>query len=284
MTDKGSYTVDEIEHSGTPDKLTIRARSADLRAGLTQPRERSFHLHTLGDIVRSIAKQNDLTPAISDALETEAIDHLDQTNESDANLLTRLAEQFGAVATVKQGQLLFIKAGDARSASGRPLPPVTITRQHGDSHRFNIADREAYTGVKAYDQNTRKAEQQTVEVKKQKPRNKPTQPDKGEALADGTDNVKVLRHVYASKTNAERGAKAAWEKLQRGVAEFSITLAHGRPELFPELPVTVQGFKPVIDHAQWIISRVTHSLGDGGYTMGVELEVRVAGFGEGSTE
>lgn len=33
LIDKGSYTVDEVEHSGTPDQLTIRARSADLREG-----------------------------------------------------------------------------------------------------------------------------------------------------------------------------------------------------------------------------------------------------------
>ncbi|MBX9474127.1 phage late control D family protein, partial [Yersinia enterocolitica] len=29
LIDKGIFTVDEIEHSGAPDKLTIRARSAD---------------------------------------------------------------------------------------------------------------------------------------------------------------------------------------------------------------------------------------------------------------
>ena len=31
---KGEYTVDEVEHSGAPDSITIRARSADLRGSL----------------------------------------------------------------------------------------------------------------------------------------------------------------------------------------------------------------------------------------------------------
>ena len=43
LTYKGEYTVDEVEHSGAPDSLTIRARSADLRGALTNQQERSFH-------------------------------------------------------------------------------------------------------------------------------------------------------------------------------------------------------------------------------------------------
>jgi|GEM_PF-447675 P2 family phage major capsid protein len=42
LVDKGSYTVDETEHSGAPDILSIRARSADLRGSLKTKRERSW--------------------------------------------------------------------------------------------------------------------------------------------------------------------------------------------------------------------------------------------------
>ncbi|GHA05470.1 hypothetical protein [Oceanisphaera arctica] len=48
----------------------------------------------------------------------------------------------------------------------------------------------------------------------------------------------------------------------------------GRPELFPELPVAVQGFKPQVDALPWILTRVTHSLSASGYTTGLELEVK----------
>lgn len=36
LEDKGTYIVDEVEHAGSPDKLTIRARSADLRSTITR--------------------------------------------------------------------------------------------------------------------------------------------------------------------------------------------------------------------------------------------------------
>jgi len=72
---------------------------------------------------------------------------------------------------------------------------------------------------------------------------------------------------------AMRAAKAKWEKLQRGIVEFSITLAMGRSALYPETPVSVSGFKSVIDAQPWIISKVTHRLSGSGYTRQLEFEV-----------
>ncbi|MEN3802094.1 hypothetical protein ABDZ32_16085 [Aeromonas veronii] len=97
-----------------------------------------------------------------------------------------------------------------------------------------------------------------------------------ELLVGDIENVKELRHVYASQSNAMRAARAEWEKLQRGVAEFQITLAKGRPELYPEQPTTVRGFKPQIDEADWLLTQVVHDLTDQGYTNRLQLEVKLA--------
>lgn len=89
-------------------------------------------------------------------------------------------------------------------------------------------------------------------------------------------NVLMLSHTYANKGNAARAAKAAWEKIQRGVATFSIQLAKGRADLYPEMPVKTFGFKPEMDIADWIITRVTHTLNDSGFTTALELEVKIS--------
>lgn len=273
LVDKGSFTVDEFEHNGVPDKLTIRARSADMRGGFTAKRERSFHQKTVGDIVRTIAQPYGLSPLIQPDLQTEWIDHIDQTGESDANMLTRIAEMFDAIATIKQGRLLFMRSGKAMSASGLPLPAVTITRASGDGHRFGIADREQYAGVKAnyYDTNASKKEEVIVYVPADEDPQQDTDPPQA-----SEENLKVLRHTYANKANAERAAKSEVNRLQRGVATFSITLAIGRPELFPELPATVRGWKPEIDAASWILKRTSHSLDGNGLKTALELEVRAS--------
>ncbi|MCA7953342.1 phage late control D family protein [Burkholderia seminalis] len=278
LVDKGEFMVDEVRHTGTPDVLTIRARSVDLRAGLSIKKERSWHRQTVGAIVRAIASQNKVEARISKALDGQFVDHIDQTAESDANLLSRLARMFDAIATVKNGLLLFIKAGEATTASGKPLPAVTITRDVGDRHDFGVADRDTYSGVQAFYLNTRTAKKQSTTVKRRRRRTtaKKKPIDKsGDVLFGTAENVKTLRHTYANKANATRAAKAEWEKLQRGVAEFSIVLALGRPELMTELPVTVRGYKRVIDDCNWIIARVTHSIdGNGGFTSDLDLEVK----------
>jgi uncharacterized protein len=277
LVDKGTYTIDELEHSGPPDAITIRGKSADMRGTLQQSREQSFHQQSVSSIIDVIAARHQLKAKISDNLKMEFIDHIDQANESDANFLSRLAEQFDAIATVKNGKLLFLQAGLANNASGIALDRVDITRQSGDSHHFGVADRDAYSGVVAYWQNDKAAKRQTVKAKKPteaKPSDVKVIVGEKEIMVGSNDNVKTLRHTYANKQNAERAARAMWDKLQRGVANFTITLAMGRPELFPELPVSVSGFKPQIDNSDWLLTRVEHNITDTGYTTGIELEVK----------
>lgn len=285
LVDKGTFKIDEVEHNGAPDVLTIRGKSADMRGGMNKLRERSWHFETIGAIVEQLAARYGLTPNVGETFKGMVIDHIDQTNESDLAFLTRLATEQDAIATVKSGRLMFIKAGNGTTASGKPLPAITITRQDGDQHRFSVADRDAYTGVTAYWQDNKAAEKKKIEVKrkrKTKPKEeRPLPPGvvvnkkENELLVGDSENVKELRHVYASQSNAMRAARAEWEKLQRGVAEFQITLAKGRPELYPEQPTSVRGFKPQIDEADWLLTQVVHDLTDQGYTNRLQLEVKL---------
>ncbi len=222
LVDKGSYTVDEIEHSGAPDVLNIRARSADLRKGFKTKRERSWSNTTLGAVLGDIALGNGLTACVADALTGLPILQLDQANESDANLISRIGEEFDAVVTVKAGCLLCLPAGGGKTASGADLPHIILTRADGDQHRYLEADRDSYDGVRAYFYDVNSAKKQ-------------------EAIAGGGDYLKELRHTYSDRQSALRAARAEFNRLQRGSATLSYTLARGRPDPDPRIDLHVAG-------------------------------------------
>lgn len=92
----------------------------------------------------------------------------------------------------------------------------------------------------------------------------------------GLKALLAAESVYATKAQAMRAAQAKWDKLQRGVAEFSISLATGRADIYTETPVKVSGFKRVIDEQDWTITKVTHFLNNSGFTTSLELEVRLS--------
>ncbi|GEM_PF-78416 len=113
LLNKGSFTVDEIEHRGAPDTLTIRGRSADFRGTLNSRREQSWHDTTFGVIVETIAARNKLTASVADTLKAIPVLYIHQTQESNAAFLARLAEHNGASVAVKFGKMLFLEVGSA---------------------------------------------------------------------------------------------------------------------------------------------------------------------------
>lgn len=65
-----------------------------------------------------------------------------------------------------------------------------------------------------------------------------------------------------------------WGRIQRAKARMQITLAIGRPDILPERPARLSGWKDRIDRQNWVVAEVSHQIGGSGYTTAVELEVR----------
>ena len=253
MVDKGTFKVDEVEHSGAPDVITIRCRSAELRTTLRQRASASWHGVTLGQVVRDIGAKNNLPVNMDDALASIKLQHVDQTNESDVHFLTRIGRQYDATATVKKGRLVVLPIGSTKNASGKEMASITLDRSDGDQHRYHVAARDSYTGVKAYWHDPKKAK-------------------RSGAVSGKEGNVKRLRDTYATEADALAAAQAEQARIARGQATFELTLAVGQPSLMVQTPVRVRGFKPEIDGTGWIIKTVEHSLDDNGLTTRMEME------------
>ena len=157
------------------------------------------------------------------------------------------------MATVKKERLVFLPINGTRSSSGQALAKVTITREDGDQHRFHISDRDSYTGVRAYWHDAGRARRRGVLVGKR-------------------GHEKRLKDTYGSEADALAAARAEMKRVAHGAATLELSLAVGRPELMPQTPVSVKGFKGDIDGTAWLVVRVAHQLGDGGLVTRFELE------------
>ncbi len=262
LIDKGSYTVQAVEYSGAPDVITIRARAANLLDSLRGLRDESWHKTTVGAIVQSVAARNGIKATVEKEIAVRKVKHADQLSESDASFLRRLAQNFDCICTVKNGTLLFSQKRLGRTPSGTTLPPVHITRGDGDSHRWSRADRDAYSGVRAWYNNVKTGKRSSV-------------------MAGISGRAKDLRATFASEADALAAARAEWLRIQRGIFDFEITLAYGRADIIPQRPARVTGYKPQIDETPWIVTLVRHTLEGGGYTSQLTLETEQAEGVEG---
>ena len=300
LVEKGEYLVSEFTASGSPDILSITARAADLAEALAEQVEKSWHKQTLYQIIETIAKKHKYEYIISKDYQNQKIDHIDQTNESDASFMSRLAEQYDAIATVKNGKLLFIPAGESHSFtysssnSYQAVRAYYTDKKTGQKKEVLVNKDNAYPNKKTVSQ-TKIIKGKAIKGKTQKgkaTKGKTVKGKKGRQYATKKvtttktviDNrkvntegqkIKTLRHLYATENGAWSGARGAFKKIQRGVAEFSITLAVGRPDLYPETPAVVKGFKPEIDAEAWLITEVSHKIDSGGYTAGIQFEARI---------
>jgi len=265
LVDRGSYRVDEVSHDGPPDKITIKARAADLTGGLKAQREDSYHGQTLGDVLGTVANRNGLTLAVAPDLAGLPIPHVDQTNESDAHFLTRLADRFDAVGTIKDGRLLFTPRGTGTTAAGATLPALILRRTATTGHAFAVKDREGKTtGVRAQWRDYDAAQT-------------------GYATVGDEGSVTTLKRVYPTEGEAKAAAQAAINRIGRGERSLSLDLARGEPAAIAGQPVTVAGFRPELDAVDWIAETVSHTVtADGGLRTQIQCQERTAANADGA--
>ena len=254
LIDKGSYTVDEVEWSGPPDQVTIKARSADFKNTFRTRRNQVWQDTSLGAIIATIAVRHGLTPRCHADLAGKAIAAAEQGNKSDMQFVRDLGRRYDAAATVKGGALIFAPVGAVTTATGAPMPTAAIRRQDCTNYTWRRAARDkAQDGAEAQWHDHATGKRQTATT--------------------GGSNPRRLKKVYASKADAQAAARSEHQRLERASAALSLDLALGNPQLTPGMRITVSGFKPHIDGATWLITSASHDMSDRGMASRLELSV-----------
>lgn len=255
LVNKGIYIVDEISYSGYPSVLTITARSADFTSGLREQKERSFKATNLGQLFEMLASECQLTPAIHADLYNIQLSHTTQTNESNANLITRLAELYDCIATLKSGYLIASKKSQATTVTGKALPTLILQQNEIKTFSFSRVKQEFYC-VKAL-WNAKKYAKRTTET-----------------IGDPSKTTKTLRQTYTNAANARAAAQSELNKIRRNIKMLNISLDIGNAAVIPEMPVIIHGMKPDISNEVWVIKECEHSLDSNGFNTTINLELK----------
>lgn len=252
LVGKGRFKVDEVEESGPPDVITVRARSADLGGDYRKRRTQVWRETTVGTVLDTIAGRYGVESMIHPDLRGLAITVLEQHLKSDMAFVMDLGRRFDALATWKDRKLIFMPVGATTTPSGKAIPSLTLTRRHGWSWRFTRADREENDGAEA-------EWHDSAEGKRKK-------------VSTGGTKRKKLKRVYGSEAEAKQAAKAATAKGKRGGFKFEYDLAEADMQIQPNARVKLSGWNTRVDGISWLVESVETSLGANGIQQKVSLE------------
>lgn len=249
LANMGAWTVDQITVSGPPDVIRVTARAADMSTDIRSPRTRSWDNISLGDMVRTIAGEHRLGAKIAEAFIAELIEHVDQTQESDLNLLTRLASERDAIAKPANQLLLFVERAAGVSAGGTPLDTLTLTPSSITRWRVSLPQRTAAQAVTA----------NYLDVLSDVPQ-------KSLTVGQGSPAIE-LKETYPNANLARQAAQAAYTGARQKGGALSITMP-GDPLIRAESPIMLSGFRPGLP-VNWIAERVIHRIDDNGYSVDI---------------
>jgi len=245
----GTYKVDTKTLSGMPLVLAIKAGASDFTAPIKSQKTRVFDKKPIEDILKTIAEENQLKLSVASSYQGLAINYLKQEQESDMNLLTRLAKEHGAHGTVKNGKLVF--APKIQPAKVQSLTPADLT-----NFRLSWTDKFKYDRVVAtwHDRAANIAHEEIWDGK--------------QFVSDKTGNLAQVTGQSNSQVEARKKAKAHWYKLSEMQLKASISMA-GNPHMVSKLGLNLQGFIPETQGTILFISSTRHEIKNG-YTTHIE--------------
>jgi phage protein D len=230
LTFIGEYVVDEIEVSGPPQQIVIRAKPLGIgQTTMKSQRRYSWENVTLEEIVADVAARNSFEPLCDISVH---IPREDQMNESDMHFITRLARQHGATATVKDGRLIVAPRGEGKSGSGIDMPEITFQRADLASYQLTFPERSAYGSVSAMWHNNKNGEREIIHFEN----------PNGDPGPEYTE-----RHIYPNQAAAEAQAKSRTESLNRATMSGKLELMRGRADVGSERWAILSGIKPDVD-------------------------------------
>ncbi len=245
----GVFELDEIEISAPPHEVNLKAVSVPNNSGLRgEDHNRSWEKTKLSVIANDLVVTDAQMELFYDTGEDPVLERAEQTEQSDLSFLRKLCKDAGLAIKVSDKKVVIFDEVKYEQAA----PVLTLEKSMLISYSIKSATRDVYAAC---------------HVKYQKSKNKEcieytfTLPDKkGKTLQ--------VNEEVASVAEAEKLAKKKLREKNKEEITISITLP-GAFIFSAGSTLKLDGFR-VFD-GKYIITKVAHSIGSGGYTIQADL-------------
>ena len=249
LTKIGTYYVKEIAIDGATKTVRLKCNAApkSMRSQKTKNNDSS-----LGEFSSVMAFDLGFASAVNDELTISKLADSLQFAESDMSYLTRITRKLGAIAKPVDGHLVIANEGSGKSVSGKNLPTKYIEASDVANYscHFRETGSESSSGTvyaNWYDKNSGEYHLEKV--------------------GSGSPETEI-QEIFATRDQAITAAQAKLKRTAKTNKTFSLSTS-GRPDLFAESPLMLQGFSKKIPKS-WIIKRVEHVLSSAGFRTNVE--------------
>lgn len=247
----GVYIADEIEESSPPRAITVSCRAkaqGETKSGFApihQQKTRSWEDGlSVADIAATIAGDNGLKPGVTKSAASILPGHIDQIDESDLSVLTRIAVAHDLTAKPAGGVLFVGKKAEGLKASGQPTPTIKLVETEVTRWAMRRSLGEVTGTVIATYRDLDAGEDVEVKVGEKEP-------------------VRRLRQRFRSQEEARAVAEAEARRAGRSKEALEIELP-GNTGFVAEAKLIAAGFSTAAA-GKWVVETATHEISEGGF-------------------
>jgi phage protein D len=233
-----------------PDTITIVAKGSRVNGSLKLRRTLTYFDTTVGEVLDAVAGRSGMAARVSADLRGIKIKHLNQVNESDQNLLSRLKRFYDAEFKSVDSNLLFYLKDDFKKVSGEQLEVVVIDKMDCTRFAFEQTDRSKYQAVSA-----KWRDVSASEVK--------------EVLVGSGQPVFVVKELFSTQQEANDRATTKYNNLLRGTVTGDLTCI-GNPLIAGEFEIVLTGFRAALQTNFKCVSTV-HTIDNNGYLTSLKV-------------
>ena len=162
MLNCGIFEIDEIEYETPPDTLTVKAIATGIKKAFRQANSVGYENKTLQQIANEVAKRHELN--LVGNIENIKVERVTQNQEHDLTFLKRLAEQYGYIFKIAEGNLVFYKTEKLINAESAQI----IYKSEVTNARFVEKTSHVYKSVSVAYRNPKTGKDVTATAKNEK--------------------------------------------------------------------------------------------------------------------